>query len=218
MEVNTVSISPELFAGFFSFLLSGGRAECAGIVRRLLADEIGIRVLYTELFQPALYQVGELWENNKISVANEHLATSIVEGLLPLVYPRLFREEHCGKKAVVSCVVNEYHQIGGKMVADIFELNKWDSFFLGANTPMNDFFDFIEEKTPDAVGLSVSVFFNMGKLLCTIEELRKKWAGLPILVGGQAFRFGGGDLLREYPDVYLIDSLAGLETFIRDQS
>jgi methanogenic corrinoid protein MtbC1 len=207
-------ISPELFAGFFPSLLSGGRAECRDTVQRLLEDGIPIRVLYTELFQAALYKVGELWERNKISVATEHLATSIIEGLLPLVYPRLFAADHCGKKAVISCVANEYHQIGGKMAADLFELNSWDSFFLGANTPLKDLLELIDGKNPDVVGLSVSVSFNTGELLRVIEEIRRKWDRLPIIVGGQAFRFGGAELFRDYPEVKLIEGLDELESYI----
>ena len=68
----------------------------------------------------------------------EHLATAISESLLNLTYPRLFAQPRNGKSAVVTCVSNEYHQIGGKMVADIFELNGWRGHFLGANMPEAD--------------------------------------------------------------------------------
>ncbi len=95
-----------------------------------------LKSLYMDLFQRSLYAVGELWELNKISVAREHLATAITESLLNLVYPRLFENTPTGKKVVVSCAANELHQIGGKIVADFFELNGWESHFLGANTPV----------------------------------------------------------------------------------
>ena len=94
---------------------------------------------YNNLFQKSLYRVGELWESNRISVAKEHLATAITEGLLNLVYPKLFEPEQYrkGRTILISCTANEFHQIGGKMVADVCELNGWDSHFLGANTPVN---------------------------------------------------------------------------------
>ncbi len=82
----------------------------------------------------ALYDVGELWEQGKISVAGEHLATAISEGLLHLSYPRLFAAPRSGRLAVVAASVGERHQFGARMVADMFELHGWRTFGTWAPT------------------------------------------------------------------------------------
>ncbi|WP_254434125.1 B12-binding domain-containing protein [Halobacillus sp. Marseille-Q1614] len=38
--------------------------------------------LYEDIITPAMYHVGELWEKNEISVADEHLATAICDFVL----------------------------------------------------------------------------------------------------------------------------------------
>lgn len=115
-------ITEELYQIFLKSLLKGDKGECLHIVKTLLENNIAIRDLYVELFQKSMYKVGELWERNEISVAREHLATTITESLLSSTYPYIFTGEQTAKKAIISCAANEYHQLGGKMVADIFEL------------------------------------------------------------------------------------------------
>ncbi len=209
-------ISEELYSLYLQGLLSGDRSRCGDIVRDLLDRNVTVKTLYLDLFQRSMYEVGSLWEMNKVSVAVEHLATSITESLLTLAYPRIFSAEHVGKKAVISCVANEYHQIGGKMVADIFELHGWDGYFLGANTPINALLQMVQDKQPDLVGLSLSIFFNMPNLYNVLDQLRTAFPEMPVIVGGQAFRWGGRDIDKRYAGVTHIASLDDLQQNILD--
>lgn len=118
-----------VYPQYLQLLLEGNRQGCRQLVSALLAQQVPIKRLYLKLFQRALYQVGDLWAQGAVSVAKEHLATAITESMLTLVYPTLFRQPRCGRKAVVACVANEYHQLGAKMVADIIETKGWDGFF-----------------------------------------------------------------------------------------
>jgi MerR family transcriptional regulator, light-induced transcriptional regulator len=213
-DATSSAISEALYSDYLQALLAGRSSACGDVVLRLLKDAIDVRDLYTGLFQPSLYRVGELWESGQISVATEHLATSITERLMSLDYPAIFSREHSDHKAVVSCAANEYHQIGGRMVADVFELNRWHGYFLGANTPVQDLVRIIEEREPEVVALSVSVYFNMPSVARAIDAVRSVHPTIPILVGGQAFRWGDGGLSSTYPDVQPMTSLADLERFI----
>lgn len=211
-------ITEILYERYFDSLLQGKRLACAKIVQECLDQDVAIQILYTELFQKSLYQVGKLWELNKISVAREHLVTAITEGLLNLSYPKLFeKDRHVTEKSVViSCSSNEYHQIGGKMVADIFELNGWDSHFLGANTPVDHMLAFIQEVDPDLVGLSVSVFFNMASIKDGVEAIRANFPKKDIVLGGQAFKWGGPDTVNKYKGTEYFPSLRELENAIKN--
>jgi methanogenic corrinoid protein MtbC1 len=111
-------------------------------------------------------------------------------------------------------VENELHQVGAKMVADVFEMHGWDSFYLGANTPTSELVRFVREKSPDVVALSLSVYFNIGQLKKAIEILTHELDGLPVLVGGQAFRHGGESVVNKYSGVNYISGLEDLESWI----
>ena len=207
-------IDEKLYQDYFQFLLAGRRAECHNIAQALLDGKVAIKMLYSDLFQRSMYEIGDLWENNRITVANEHLATAITESLLNLVYPFVFATDRIGKKAVISCSANEFHQVGGKMVADLFELNGWDGHFLGANTPPEDMAQFIQDVQPDVVGLSLSILSNIDNLERCIEILKNNFSDMDLLVGGQAFRWGGTDIIRKFKNTDLITSIDDLEKLI----
>jgi len=211
-------ITEALYQKYLALLLDGNRRACAKIVQQLLEEDIDIKTLYADLFQKSMYEVGRLWEFNRISVAKEHLVTAITEGLLNLVYPRLFEkasgDSRNEKKVVISCAANEFHQVGGKMVADIFELNGWDSQFLGANTPVDQMLAHIQDEKPDLVGLSVSVYFNMPALKSGLEAIRGNFLHLDVMVGGQAFNWGGTEIIKQYAGTAYVPSLDRLTSLI----
>ncbi len=207
-------IDEKLYEAYLTSLLDGNRSKCHDIVQKLLDEKIDLKKLYTDLFQRSMYRVGELWENNRITVANEHLSTSITESLLNLTYPSIFARERIGRKVVISCAANEFHQIGGKMVADIFELNGWDGYFLGANSPIEETARFIHETRPDIVGFSLSILSSLDHLKRGIEVFRSDFPNLDLLIGGQAFRWGGIDTIKQYAGTEYIQSLDDLEKMI----
>ena len=209
-------ITQELYDTYFSALIRGDRSTCAGIVTRLLNEHPTVEMLYTGLFQRSMYDVGEQWELGKISVATEHLATSVTESLMPMVYPIIFAREHLPYTAVIACVADEYHQMGGRMVADIFEMSQWHGHFLGANSPLESLVVLLEEQKPDVLALSVSISSNLPNLEHAIQVCREAQPALPILIGGQAFRWGGQDIPERYPNVRLPSSLKDLRDWIAD--
>lgn len=207
-------ITEEGYRTYLAALLAGEHRSCNGFVSDQLKRGVEIKTLYLDLFQRSLYEIGQLWERRKISVAVEHMASAITESLLTLAYPAIFSAEHTERSAVISCVANEYHQIGGKMVADIFELHGWHGHFVGANTPKSDLLQIIDGKQPEIVGLSLSVYFNLPVLIDAIETVSARWPDKQILVGGQAFRYGGTMALCEYKNVRYVASLDDLESLL----
>jgi MerR family transcriptional regulator, light-induced transcriptional regulator len=211
-------ITEEQYQTYLSSLLAGDRRNCSIIVDQLIDINADIRDIYINLFQKSMYKIGNLWEFNKISVAVEHLATSITLNMLNKVYPLLFSSRKLDKSVVISCVEGEYHQIGSQLITDIFEVNGWDSYYLGTNTPIDDLLLFVKEKQPDLVGLSLAIYYNMPNLQRSIKALRKKFPEMPILVGGQAFRWGGNEILEEFSHVKFAGDMQELETLIASGS
>lgn len=213
-DTSTPMITEELYHGYLASLLAGEHRRCHTVVTGLLGQGVEIKDLYIDLFQRSLYEVGEMWEHRKISVAVEHMASAITESLLTLVYPAIFSAEHSGKSVVISCVANECHQIGSKMVADFFELHGWHGYFLGANTPKADLLQMIDEKQPQLVGLSLSLTSNLRTLVRTIRDITDRRPDSQIIVGGQAFRHGGVDALCQFTNARHISSLGDLKAIM----
>ena len=207
----TGPISEASYQRYLAALLAGDRVECARVVQDLVAAGAGLKELYVHLFQRALYHIGELWEHQRISVAVEHLATAITERMLTLVQAQAFAGPPRDRTIVIACVADEYHQLGGRMIADLCELHGWRGYFLGADTPLPDLLRLIAERRPTLLGLSLSIYFNLPALLTALEAVTQAHPDLPILVGGQAFRWGGVEAVQRYPHVSYLASLEALE-------
>ena len=200
--------------GFFKSLLEGNRVGCEKVMKEFRKSNLSIIALYEEIFKKSLYRIGEMWEYNKISVAVEHMATSITEGLMNELFPEIMSMERKNKKIVISCVENEEHQVGGKMVADIFEKNSWDAHYLGANTPMYELLRFCDSVKPDLICLSLSIYTNVQFLLKEIEGIRAV-TNIPIIIGGQALIKVGEEISAKFKDVLYLKNLDAIENYIK---
>lgn len=204
----------ESFDRYLAALLQGDRVCCQACYEEWLATTPDLRTIYEDLVRRALYAVGDLWQQGKISVATEHLATAISDGLLHLSYPRLFAVPRCGRSAVVAATAGERHQLGVKMVADMFEWHGWRTWYLGADMPLPDMLDLVGQAAPDAVALSLTLSANLPALLHTVAAVRTRFPELPVLVGGQAFSGGGRERVESLAGVRCLTSLADLETWL----
>lgn len=84
------------------------------------------------------------------------------------------------------CVGSELHELGPRMVADLFEYDGWDSIYLGAAVSHETLQAVVAEQKPDLVALSVTMPQHL--LLCqeTVKKLREAFPAVKIAVGGQA--------------------------------
>jgi methanogenic corrinoid protein MtbC1 len=199
---------------FIQNLLEGDRQKSSAFAHKFLASGHSVMDLYEHVFKPALYEIGRLWETNQISVAAEHLATAITEGILNELFEQIVSEQKKPQRVVVAGVENEHHQVGMKMVADVFEMKGWESFFLGTGIPVSELIRFIRRIKPDLVAISLSVYFNFANLLKMLEELKRAYPDLQIILGGQAFSHLSPEARLSLGSVEIITDLYSLEAYI----
>ncbi len=178
---------------FVSALLAAQRKAAVTIALDALARGGSIVDLYVDLFQAALYEIGQRWQRNEISVADEHMATAIVQYVLAQVYERLPIPSPTKGRMLVAGVAGELHQLGANIVADVLEAHGWDVRFLGTNVPTSGLLSAIEEHRPHVVGLSLTMLTNMAQFRETVATIRAHApdACPKIVVGGRAFARAG---------------------------
>jgi len=211
-------ISNAIFNNYFNSLLSGDRDKCQQIVLQLLKQETHFRDCYIKLFHNSLYRIGRLWEENKISIATEHLVTNITENIIANLNPSMHARSATGQKIVITCCENEFHSVGARIVSDYFELNGWQVYLLGANTPLRDLLLFLQEYKPDVCGISATMPQNLQNLASTISAIRNLFPKMKMIVGGQAFEdapFVPDNLMQ---NVIYLRNLEEVEMFIIQSS
>lgn len=210
------TIPDRILNDFHSALLNGRKDQCSALINELTnQDKHSLEEIYEHLLKPSLYKVGELWEDNKISVASEQMASSIVESLLTELYLQLQPSKPNGKRAVLSGVQGELHQIGVKMVNDILEKNGWDTYFLGSNVPVKDLIHFSKGINPELFAFSMSLHFNLPALLKLMTEIRIHFPNTPAILGGQGFARVGHTIPLNFKNVDYCRDLYELELYLQ---
>jgi MerR family transcriptional regulator, light-induced transcriptional regulator len=219
MHISTAS-TEVCYQNYLEALLAGDRHRSADIVQDILKQGVPLKSVYLDLIQRAMYEVGTLWENNRVSIATEHLASATTELLLAQIYPQLFAQKHKDRRAIIACAPHEYHHIGARIVADFFELHGWHGFSLGANTPAASLVEMINDRDPDVVGLSMSLLMNRPHIEDMLEVLSTNFPSLELFLGGRAFSGNGTgrqareELMQRYPQLVYFESLHELERYL----
>ena len=169
--------------------LAGNRREA---VRVVLEDGFGQGARVVELqervIQAAQDEIGKLWQQNRVTIAQEHMATAISHLSLAALFERATPAARLGKKLLLACVEGELHDLPARMVSDVLELEGFEVRYLGASVPHEALVAMIASEQPDVIGLSVTMAFNVPSLRIAVSRVRGVTAR-PIFIGGHALRW-----------------------------
>jgi methanogenic corrinoid protein MtbC1 len=173
---------------FEAALLAGKQREALAIVNRHLDMGHNLAEVELHIIQPALYQIGEKWQQNQVSVAQEHLASAIVHAVMSIGLVRSTPPLPINKRVLLACVAGNNHAIGLRMVADAFLLAGWEVEYLGADVPTASIVSQCATWKPDLVGLSVSFAQQLPAVRAVISGLKECLGHErpPVMLGGLA--------------------------------
>ncbi len=179
----------ELKERFITALLGAKSAQAIAIAREAVPSHEHLEAFFMNILQPAMYDIGQKWERGEISIAQEHLASSIVGRIMSGLYTTLAKPSVSRGKALVTAAPNEYHELGPWMVSDLLELDGWEITYLGANTPSDEVVTMMHSLKPFLLALSVTMPFNLDRAETIIRAVRadEGLRSTKILVGGISF-------------------------------
>ncbi len=174
---------------YLEALRRGQRQLASQLVLDAVAANTSVKDIYLHVFQPAQYEIGRLWQTNEISVAQEHYCTAATQLIMSQLYPHIFATSKNGRTLVATCVAGDLHEIGVRMVADFFEMEGWNTFYLGANTPHASVIAMIVEKGADVLAVSATISYHVDAVRDLIRAVRAEPAcgDVRILAGGYPF-------------------------------
>lgn len=184
----------EVIKEFKKFLENEDKENAVNyILEKVKNKEIEILDLYSYILEPSLNSI-ICTESEKLCVWREHVRSSIVRTIIECCYPYVINIRNSinllkNKKAIVLCPNEETHEIGARIVTDVFTICGYDAMFVGANTPKSDFIDVINHIKPYYLAISVTNYYNVFSAKKIISEIRQTINfDLKIMVGGNAFR------------------------------
>ena len=175
---------------YLDALRAGDRRRALAVVDEARAAGLGLPALYLDVFQPALREVGRLWQQNEFTVAEEHLATAVTQIAMGRLYTEYcLATDRNGRTLLAACAETEKHEVGLRMICDILELEGWDATYLGASVPQDSLVAMVLRERPTVLALSASLAPHLPQLRSLIAAVRAApGEAVPyILVGGRPF-------------------------------
>ena len=164
------------------------------VANRLILDAVqqgtDVRELYLHVFQRTQYEIGRLWQVNQISVAQEHYCSAATQLIMSQLYPYVFGKEKTRGTLVAACVSGDLHEIGVRMVSDFFEMDGWNTHYLGANVPAASVVQTLIEQKANVLAISATISYHVAAVEVLIAAVRRspECSGVKILVGGFPFK------------------------------
>jgi len=175
-------------------LLSMDRARAGVACGRMASLTFDRRV--DEVYLPVLREMGDLWERDEASVAQEHFASAFVRERLTGMLAELDAGPSDGREAVFAGLPGERHELGLLGVAVLFAVRGWRVVFLGADLPFEEIGSVIGARHPALLCTAMVQRRTPQECGEIVERLRAiSPNGTRIVIGGSGIPTGtnGGD-------------------------
>jgi methylmalonyl-CoA mutase cobalamin-binding subunit len=172
MESN---FEPNLYRGHYLELLKLSRNFKLLEFQNILSstyEKLGTESFIIEFIAPFVNFVGLSWENEDISIANEHFCS---DQITKFIYRKNI-DIHKSKgipKVLLTTIPNESHTIGISMAETILSLNGAKCLSLSAETPLDEIVETAIISQSNIIGLSFSGHIEKNIEEASLIEIKK---------------------------------------------
>ena len=169
----------------FKKLTDGNLDECIKIYKNYV-EIFNISDFFDKILRPVMSKIGEDWQNGKLSIATEHVASNVAQTLVKMIMDQVSGSGK--KKKIMICVpVGEEHHIGCDVLETYLTIKGFKVYNMGTSIPTESIIEFLNMKKPDVVLISITIQDNVLAGQRLAKKIREK-SKIPILVGGYAMQ------------------------------
>lgn len=191
-------------------LIAGDEGGSWLIVEELQVGGASPRVVYLELFGPAMRKIGERWAAGVITVADEHRASVVMHRLVGRMGPQFRRRGPRIGAIVVGAPSGELHGLPVALAADLLRSAGFEVIDLGADVPAEAFVA-SAQAVDDLAAVAISVTAKSHRLsaAAAVHALRESGVSAPIVIGGAAVNS------KDAPDLGADCWVPDIDSFVR---
>jgi MerR family transcriptional regulator, light-induced transcriptional regulator len=180
-----LELAAEFQRGFADALLTGAPRAAEAVIREAIEAGLEEAMIDDHVIRPALQLVGDLWADGDITIAEEHLATSISIRVLTLQREafRLARQR-AAHRVLLAGAQGEQHVVGLQMAGSLIVHAGYDVRLFGADLPVGEIAAAVQTHRPTVVGFTTATVLTAVNLPASIDAVRRVSPGAGIMVGG----------------------------------
>ncbi len=179
----------QLQHNYLTSLLATHRTDALNMVMKAIQSGVEIESIYLDVIQPAQHELGRLWQTGQISVAQEHYCTAATQFVMSQLQPWFLKTTSADQTLVATCVGDELHEVGLRIVADLFEVSGWNTIYLGANVPPESIAETLASSRAQILAISCTMTQHLFGMADVIRIVRSHpgCEQVKILAGGYPF-------------------------------
>lgn len=169
---------------------------------------VTVMELYESILSPALASIINEYEDEGDLIWKEHVRSAIIRTIIESAYPYILKEQApvMGERenVIVMCPELEDHELGAKMVSDFFQIAGFNSYFIGARTPLKTIVNAIKDVKPKYLVISVTNFYHILSVKRLIENIKDVTnSDLTFILGGRAIDANPDSVKNTGADIHL---------------
>ncbi|MBC7671697.1 MAG: MerR family transcriptional regulator [Polaromonas sp.] len=181
-------------------------------LRRAVAV-MGVSPFIELVVGPLLRRVGEEWHAGRLSLAPEHLVSSILHDIIAGTM-RAFPQRAGAPRVLIATPAGDRHAIGAAIAGAAAAVEGWNVLYLGPDLPAQEIADAASAADVRVVALSVVYVDDVSRVLGELRALRTRLpATVTIIAGGAGARSIAAELAAI--DVLVEASIPGLVAQLR---
>jgi len=186
-EVDLSDPSAKLAMQYLLKTLEGDSRSAVRMVVDAVDNGLSVADAYERVLLVAQREIGRMWHQAEVSVAEEHYVTSTTVRTMSVLCFQADTQPPNGLTVVSAAVAQNPHDIGVRAVSDFFELAGWRAVCLGGDTPAADFAEAVKCFGANLVLISAALSTQLKSVRTTIQAIRDLESDCKIMVGGMAF-------------------------------
>ncbi|MCM0083807.1 cobalamin-dependent protein [Geomonas sp. Red32] len=185
--MDSVSWSKRLFAA----MVGADRLGATDIIDQVLAEGMDPHTVISEVLDPAIVELGRLWEGQEMSLSQNFVASKIAEDTLLKCIPAGSQSQGTKGPVVIGNIEDDFHSLGRHTVGLFLNAAGWTVHDLGNDVPPELFLETALKVGASVIGVSAmmqTTAHNILRLRHLIDD--QGLAGkLKLAVGGAVFNW-----------------------------
>ena len=170
-------------------LSESGTVDLTGLYEQY-KENFSVIEFFDKLIKPILYDVGDLWKQNKLLIGTEHVISNRINTVIKQTVT--YRKKRTNYKILICNPAGERHNIACNILESVLTNNGFNIFNISPSTPSEDVLKYIDEIKPNLILISITLHNNIKAGINLVKRTSDSYK-IPIIVGGQAINSKNSD-------------------------
>ena len=180
---NKVVVITALKKRVFDALKNGDIEKIADVAGKY-KEQASLAEFYDDILRPVLYDVGYLWQENKLDIGMEHVCSNTANKTIHMITDSIKPNDKM-ENIIICTPDGELHNIACNIIESLLFEKGFQVINVSPSIPTDSMINYIDETKPFMILISVTLKDNIGSAVRLIKKISTIF-NIPILVGGLA--------------------------------